>query len=105
MGDAAEVAFERGADRRGGIAELLVLAVAQQTLHHRVLRSDELQDNLAAELREPGHEVFQRDVPADHQVVNQRQAQDERRLAAVAERQAFAAAPTQAGRRICQVRQ
>ena len=76
---------------------MLVFAVAEQHLRHRVIEANELDNEIATCLGQPFYYRRKRNIGRKHQVVDQRQADHKIRSAALIERLALAAAPALAG--------
>ena len=67
-------------------------------------RSDDLHDHLGPEPRQPGDEIGERHVAADDDMVGEGEAEDEVRSAPVHQRAALQAPPSEARRRVGNVR-
>ena len=72
----------------------------EQAVGHRVLRRNPLDHERARVDSQPLEELRDRHVPADRDVVDQRQAKRQVRAAALGQVLALAAAPAESGRRV-----
>ena len=59
------------------IAEIQIVSVAEEPLDHRIVGRDEFNDQIGLEAGEPLDQVWQRNVPADGQMVDEGEAQDQ----------------------------
>ena len=95
---------EEFAGRRVGVLDGLAAPIPEQPVDHRVFAIDDLHDHLGPEPRQPGDEVGERHVAADDDMVGEGEAEDEVRGAAVRQRAALQAPPSEARRRVGNVR-
>src|SRR5688572_23919626 len=91
-----EAFAERALEGFDIVVGMIVVLVLEEKLHLGIVAGDELEDQLARLSAEPVHQLRQRDVRSEREVMGQGEAQDQVGAAAFAEWFALAAAPAEA---------